>query len=81
MVVYSNQEKLEMILIYGECQRNSKASQRLYRDRFPNNSVPSDKMFTKLAKNLGEIGCFEKKRTVFKPRTARDEERGCGLVA
>jgi hypothetical protein len=80
MVVYSNQEKLEMILIYGECQRNSKASQRLYRDRFPNKPVPSDKMFTKLAKNLGEIGCFEKKRTVFKPRTARDEDHTVAVL-
>jgi hypothetical protein len=48
MVVYSNQEKLEMILIYGECQRNSKASQRLYRDRFRIN--------LSLRQNVYEIG-------------------------
>jgi hypothetical protein len=39
MVVYSDQEKLEIIPIYRECQRNSTASQRLYRDRFPNKPV------------------------------------------
>jgi hypothetical protein len=38
-------------------------------------------MFTKLAKNLVEIGCFEKKRTVFKPRTARDEDHTMAVLA
>jgi hypothetical protein len=38
-------------------------------------------MFTKLAKNLVEIGCFEKKRTVFKPRTARDKDHTVAVLA
>jgi hypothetical protein len=38
-------------------------------------------MFTKLANNLGEDGCFEKKRTVFKPRTARDEDHTVAVLA
>lgn len=81
MVSYTNEEKLDMILIYGECGKNSKAAKRLYCERFRNRPMPSDKMFAKLAKNMGESGSFEKKRNVFKPRTARDEEHTVAVLA
>lgn len=81
MPVYSNEEKLDMILIYGECRRNAKSSWRMYHERFPNRPIPSDKMFTKLCRNLGTYGRFEKKTTVFKPRTARDEEHSVAILA
>lgn len=79
-MVYSNEAKLDMILIYGECQRNSKASKRLYRNRFPGRPVPSDKMFAKLVRNLGAGGCFVKRTNSLKPRTARTEERIVGVL-
>lgn len=49
MYRHTNQEKLDMILIYGECRQNSRASKRLYQQRFIDRPVPFDKMFAKLS--------------------------------
>lgn len=80
VISYSNEHKLDMILIYGECHRNARASKRLYVQRYPGRPAPSDKLFTKLANNLKEIGSFSKKRTVFGPRIARNEDHAADVM-
>ena len=35
MVVYTQNEKVDMLLIYGECRRNGHAAERLYIERYP----------------------------------------------
>lgn len=50
--MYSNDEKTDMILIYGECKKNASAAARLYRQRFPNRRAPADTIFKRLELTL-----------------------------
>jgi hypothetical protein len=55
-MVYSNEEKVEMLLIYGECGKNSVRVLQLYAARYPGKTQPSRHMFARLIKNLCETG-------------------------
>ncbi|EZA55614.1 hypothetical protein X777_04240 [Ooceraea biroi] len=43
--MYSFEEQVDMILIYGECQKNSVRAQNLYAERYPNRTQPSRRTF------------------------------------
>ena len=42
MCFFSNFERVEMLLIFGECKRNSREATKVYRDRFPQRKQPSE---------------------------------------
>lgn len=48
----AHDEKVDMILIYGECQKNSRRACQLYRERYPDRHIPDHKMFIRLERNL-----------------------------
>lgn len=73
MVRYTNEDKLNMILIYGECRRNSRKANRLFRLRFPNRPTPDKKTFIMLCKNLRNYGSF-KKTVRTRRRSVRNDE-------
>jgi len=77
---FTNEEKLNMILIYGECRKNRRNALRVYEERYPNRRQPSDMYFTRLAKNLAKNGSFCGKRTVFKRKIATDEEHTVAVL-
>jgi hypothetical protein len=52
-MVYSNEEKAEMLLMYGECEKIWSA-QELYMVRYSEKIEPSQQMFSRLIKNLSE---------------------------
>ena len=57
---YSNAEMHDMIMIYGECRGNAAATQRMYRERFPNrNIIPNPRTFTAILQRLRETGSFK----------------------
>lgn len=62
MVRYTNQEKYDMLIVYGECSENARAAVRLYRERYPNRSQPTKKTFGDLKKNLVNNGSFKQQR-------------------
>jgi hypothetical protein len=39
--IYTNQEELNIIIIYGECRRNEVKVWHLYRERYPHLNHPS----------------------------------------
>lgn len=49
----TNEEKLDMILTYDECREMQKPL-----NACTTRLVPSDQIFSKLAKHLREDGCF-----------------------
>lgn len=70
---YSFEEKLEMVLIYGECLRNASLAVETYRERFPERPHPSRKFFTDLTTHLRETGSFShKKKTWDNPATTNE---------
>lgn len=77
---FTNEEKLDMILIYGECRKNRRDAFRVYGERYPDRRMPSAMYFTRLASNLATCGAFSKKQTVFKRKTATDEEHSVGVL-
>jgi hypothetical protein len=42
---YSLEEKVDMILIYGEAHQNAVVAERLYAERFPLRNHPQKKIF------------------------------------
>lgn len=61
MSYYSNEEMTDMILIYGEVQRNSSEAVRVYRQRYPGRQVPNNRTFTNLERRLRERGTFARR--------------------
>jgi hypothetical protein len=71
-MVYSNGEKVEMLLIYGECGENSVRALQLYTARYPEKMQPSRHMFARLIKNLCETGSINPRKRN-RRKTATDE--------
>jgi hypothetical protein len=55
-MLYSNEEKVKILLICGECGINSVRALQLYTARHPEKTQPSRHMFARLIKNLCETG-------------------------
>ncbi|KAJ3662229.1 hypothetical protein Zmor_006585 [Zophobas morio] len=51
-VKYTNDKKVHVILISGECGKNTVASANLYERRYPDRRYPSDQIFRCLEKTL-----------------------------
>lgn len=49
---YSRTEQIDMLLIYGECLKNSYAAERLYLERYPGRQQPSRRYFQWLEEKL-----------------------------
>lgn len=53
---FTNEEMVDMILIYGECRKNARAAQQLYAERFPNRQHPSHQSFINTTERLLNTG-------------------------
>lgn len=62
VMAFSNREYAEMHFVYGFCNGNALAAQREYRDRYPQRTVPSTQVFTRLHQRLIDTGRVEKKK-------------------
>lgn len=66
MAGYTYAQYAEMILIYGECQRNARAAARVYSERFPRDRHPTHETITDAVNRLRETGSVAPR-----PRTNR----------
>lgn len=58
---YTKQEKLDMVLVYGECKRNAWQAKSVYAQRYPDRRrKPDHKTILNLCRNLVNFGAFEK---------------------
>lgn len=67
MPYFTNQEFLEMLLIYGECGRNARQAAIIYSQRFPNVRKPNAMTFLRLIDRVGRTGSVQRK-----PKTDRN---------
>lgn len=68
MVLRTNDDKVYIILIYGEFRRNLREAVRLYFLRFPNRPSSERKIFISLCahfKNYGRFKNFERKLLLY----------------
>ncbi|KAK2577947.1 hypothetical protein KPH14_012171 [Odynerus spinipes] len=56
MAYYTTQERIELILIYGEAKRCVREAIRLYTERFPGRNSPSRSSYAKLVKKFEQTG-------------------------
>lgn len=50
--MYTHNEKVDMLLIYGEARKNGLLARRLYAERYPERNLPNYKLFSRLENNL-----------------------------
>lgn len=75
--MYTNDEKTDMILIFGECRRNASEAARLYSQRYPNRRSPTDKIFRRLEMQLRQNWPALKR---LNKRTATCEENEINVI-
>lgn len=61
--MYPFEEQFDMILIYGECQKNSVRAKNLFAERYPNRVQPSRQMFINLCDKLRQTGCLNTRKS------------------
>lgn len=49
---YSQSEKVDMLLIYGECKKNSVQAAALFATRYPDRNLPNRRQFAKEEEKL-----------------------------
>lgn len=65
----------DMHFMYGRANGNASEARRLYAEAFPNRTLPSDKLFSKLHQRLRENGSFViKKHDAGRPKTVTTPE-------
>jgi hypothetical protein len=50
--MFTHNEKVDMLLVYGEARKNLREAARLYAERYPDRLVPDYKIFGRLEQNL-----------------------------
>lgn len=60
--VYENNELVDIILSYGECQQNAAAACRLYAERFPLRNQPAPRTVVNLLIRLRDTGYLKEQR-------------------
>ena len=58
----TNDELTDMILIYGECRRNSRQAALLYRERYPEREPLNENLFRRLEDRLRGHGQLQPPR-------------------
>lgn len=79
MVQFSNEEKVDMLLVFGECRSNCREAKRVYAQRYPHRRVPDAKTFPSLCKNLREYGSFVKPKRN-RVKTATNDENTAAVI-
>ena len=74
-MVFTNAEKADMLIIYGECRKNAVRSCTVYAETYPNRRQPSRQLFVNLFKQLRESGSITcRKRNRNKRSTGEEGE-------
>lgn len=83
---FSSEEYCEMMIIYGECDRNANAAARMYQERFPARRHPSANVILRLinrARNTGNLNVRRQENARGAQRRARmmeNEEAVLGAI-
>lgn len=59
MAMYTNIERTDMVLIYGEARGNAEEARRIYMERFPQRLAPAAGTFIKNVQHLRDHGTFK----------------------
>lgn len=60
LLVFTNNEKIDMSFVFIECNQNSNTAARMYLEKYPDQSQPIQTYFHKLECNLRKHSLFQK---------------------
>lgn len=78
--LFTPNEYVDMLLIYGECKKKSRDAQRLYRERFPDRPTPSLCTFANVERKM-RTGSFPTSRGSQHARPVRNETNIINVLA
>lgn len=78
--LFTPNEYVDMLLIYGECRKNSRQAAQLYRERFPDRMAPSHPTFANVERKM-HTGSFPSPKGVEHSRPTRNEENVINTLA
>jgi transposase len=81
MIKFTHDERVELILLYGESGRCQRRAIELYRQRYPTKPVPTQSALSKLVKKFKETGSVSDKRRTGRPKTATGAEATSKTIA
>jgi hypothetical protein len=58
-MAFTNLEKTDMVLIYGEARGHSELARQIYGERFPQRILPNARTFVNVVQHLRDFGRFE----------------------
>ena len=80
--MYSNNEYVDMLLLYGETHKNAREAARVYRERFPNRAkFPNHKIIIAAEQRLRQTGSLIKKKVNVRGRPVRNQENATNILA
>lgn len=78
--LFTAEEYVDMIIIYGECLKNRRRARELYRIRFPDRPTPNENTFVNLERTLRQ-GHFPSGNRGNSRRSVRNEENIINVLA
>lgn len=77
---YTIAEKVEMVIIYGECHRIMRKAVRVYGERFTDRNSPSLSVFANIIKKFRETGNVDKEKRI-RAKKATDDGNTINILA
>lgn len=81
MLVYTKEERIDMIFILGECLQNCFLASRIYAERFPNRNHPNRAAFERLLTLFRRTGSVQYKNPTKKKPVTGNEENEFAVIA
>jgi hypothetical protein len=75
-MVFTNLEKTDMVLIYGEAREYSELTPQIYGERFPQRTLPNARTFVNVVQHLPDLRRFE-----MNERDLGPQREDCILIA
>lgn len=60
MPAFTSDDYVNMVLIYGECRRNARATVAMYQERYPDRRLPNEKTVRNVGLRLSRLGAFRR---------------------
>ena len=79
-MVFTNEEMVDMLLIYREYFQNAKQAEQRYAERFPERHHPARPTFTNIVSRLRETGSFSPRKRI-RNKTVTNEEAEVAVLA
>ena len=79
-MVFTHEEMVDMLLIYGECFQNAKQAEQRYAERYPERRHPTRPTFTNIVSRLRDTGSLSPRKRI-RNKTVTNEAPEVAVLA